>query len=57
MAVEWKKVAYQESVDNRSRSATLVVAASDAAAAGIDAADYACSGADDEVQINAALGA
>ena len=44
-------------VNNRSRSATLVVAASDAYAATIDAADSACSGAADQVEINAALSA
>lgn len=39
------------------RSATLTVAASDSLAVGISQADYACSGAADDVEINAALNA
>ena len=39
------------------RSATFIVAASNSAAKGIAQADYACSGAADDVEINAALNA
>ena len=54
MAVEWKKIAYNDEVG---RSVTLTVAANDGTALEKAQADYVCDGTDDHVQIQAAIDA